>query len=264
MREMRQMVLALQELVKYRALMHYLVLLDLRTRYRRSVLGFLWTLLNPLLLMLVMWIVFSRFARRPADNYPLFLLSALMAWLFFQQSIERSLVSITGNQGLLQNIYIPKIVFPLTVVASNFINLVFFLFAYFVIALPTDHGIPWTVILLPFVLVMLLLLASGASLLMSSLTVFFRDFIHLSSVVLRMLFYLTPIFYTPDIFGPKAAMLFKLNPAYYPVQAIRSVLYYGSLPSPVDIALGFGTAILVFLTGLAVFTSTENRFIYYA
>ncbi len=254
----------LKELVRYRALLGYFVILDLKVRYRGSVLGFLWTLLNPLLLMLVMWVVFSRFARIEEDSYALFLLSALMAWLFFSQSVGRSLTSIVQNRGLIQLIYLPKLVFPFSIVGSNLLNLLFFFVAYLILAAFSDHGVPWTVVFLPAVVLMLLILSAGAALLMCSLTVFFRDFTHLTPVLMRALFYLTPIFYRPDMLGPKGEVLLRLSPVFYPVVATREVLYYGRIPGAEMWGLGYGTALLLLAVGLLVFTKTERRFVYYA
>ena len=258
------MVRPVIELLRYRSLLRYFVLLDLKARYRGSFLGFLWTLLNPLLLMLVMWAVFSRFARIQESNYALFLLSGLMAWLFFSQSVERSLTTIISNRGLIQLIYLPKMVFPMSIVWSNLLNLLFFFISYLIIALFTSHGVPRTVLLLPLVLLMLFLLSSGAALLMCSLTVFFRDFTHLTPVLMRALFYLTPIFYRPDILGPKGMMLLRFNPVYYPVVLTREVLYYGRVPGAELWVIGFAAAVAIVIAAQAVFSLTEKRFVYYA
>jgi ABC-type polysaccharide/polyol phosphate export permease len=253
----------LKDLIKYKTLLHYLVILDLQLRYRSSFFGFLWTLLNPLLTMLVLWVVFSRLARVQESNYSLFLLSALMVWFFFQQSVERSLNIIIGNRELIINTHVPKAIFPVALVISNFVNLLLFLAVYIVLALPTAHGLPWTALLLPIALLMLLILSFGATLLMSAVTVFFHDFLHLTAVFLRILFYLTPILYSPKIFGPKLAYLIKFNPVYYPVQATRDLLYAGTIPSFLDFSIGFGMAVAIFIAGLVVFTSIEDRFVYY-
>ena len=135
--------------------------------------------------------------------------------------------------------------------------------AYLVIAALFYQVFVTTFLIIPVVL-MLFLLAAGGAMLMGALNVFFRDFSHLTSVLLRALFYLTPIIYPPDLIGPKAAMFLRMNPVFYPVVAGRDVLYYGRVPAPEDWAIGFLAAGLVFCLGLIVFTSTENRFVYYA
>lgn len=256
------MISALRELMQYRELLRHLVVLDIKARYRGSVLGFLWTLLNPILLMAVLAVVFSRFARIDEASYPLFLLSALMTWNFVAQSIDQSLNTLIQNRGLFDKIYIPKLVFPISVVLSNLVNFSFSLVAYLVIAV-IFHEVPLTFPLVIPLLVILLLLASGAAMVMSTVNVFFRDFSHLTSVLLRALFYLTPIIYPPELLGPGARPYLQANPAYYPVMIARDVMYRGQIPTLELWGVGLAVSVAVFLLGLRVFTSAQGRFIYY-
>ena len=253
-----------KELYDYRELTQYLVVLNLKTRYRGSILGFLWTLLNPLLLMLVMWVVFSRVARVEEDNYALFLLSGLIVWLFFSQSIEAGLNSIIKQRSLMQKIYVPKVVFPVAVVTSNLVNLLFALVAYIIVALLSTGGLPSTIFLLVPALLMLYLVALGSALLLATLNVFFRDFTHLTSAVLRALFYLTPVIYPPDLFGEQAAMYLKLNPVYYPVITARDVLYYGKIPTADVWLIGFACSLVTLVIGATVFMKNQKKFVFYA
>lgn len=258
------MLNSLKELVQYRELIQYLVVTDLRVRYRGSILGFLWTLLNPLLLTLVLWLVFSKFGKVDEKNYALFLLSGLMVWIFFSQSVTMALNSIVKQRGLIQKIYVPKVVFPIAVVISNLTNFAFFLVAYAIIAALTPVGLsPVNIMVVPAV-GMVFLLSLGCSLIMATLNVFFRDFLHLTEVILRLMFYLTPILYRPEIFGEQVRFFFQLNPAYYPIVATRSVLYDQVMPSAEIWALGYGAACLSCLLGLYVFVKTQDKFVYYA
>lgn len=241
-----------------------MVVQDLTVRYRASFLGFVWTLLNPLMLMVVMWFVFSRFGRIDEENYALFILSGLMTWTFFSQSIERGQASIIANAGLIQKIYLPKLVFPVATVTSNLVNLFFFLAAYTVIAIVGGHTQTLSFFLVIPGLFMLYSLGLGGAVMMASLNVFFRDFTHLTSVLLRALFYLTPIIYPPGIMGDDAATLLRLNPLYYPVVVIRDAIYYGRVSDPQDWAIGFATGALMLTGGLVLFSATEERFVYYA
>lgn len=254
---------SLKQLFAYRALIRHMVVLELKSRYRGSMLGFLWTLLNPLLLMLVMWAVFSRYARIKEENYALFILCALMVWQFFSQTATRALNSIISNRNLIQKIYLPKSVFPTAIVSSNVVNLLFSLLAYALIAVCV-YRIPITAVLLIPVLLMLYVLTLGVALLLSTLNVFFRDFTHLIPSILRAMFYLTPIFYKPDMFGPFAHMLLRLNPLYYPVVATRDVLYYGHLPAMDIWQMGFVIALIIFVVGMSAFAALEEKFVYYA
>ena len=258
------MIRLFKELYTYRELTQYLVVLNLKTRYRGSILGFLWTLLNPLMLMTVMWFVFSKVAKVEEDNYALFLLSGLIVWLFFSQSIEGGLGSIIKQHSLMQKIYVPKVVFPVAVVTSNLINLLFALGAYFIIALLSTGGLPASIILLIPAILMLYLITLGGALLLATLNVFFRDFTHLTGAVLRALFYLTPVIYPPDLFGEQAAAYLKLNPVYYPVVTAREVLYYGTVPSTEMWLIGFGLSFLGLFIGARVFMKNQNQFVFYA
>ena len=168
---------SLGELLEYRELVQYIVMTDLKVRYRGSLLGFFWTLLNPLLLTLVLWAVFSKFGRVDEENYALFLLSGLMIWIFLSQSMTMALNSIIKQRSLIQKIYVPKIVFPVSVVLSNLTNFMFFLVAYSVIACLTTIGLLPTALLIVPVIGMAFLLAVGTALLMATLNVFFRDFL---------------------------------------------------------------------------------------
>jgi ABC-type polysaccharide/polyol phosphate export permease len=214
--------------------------------------------------MLVMAAVFSRFGRVEEKNYALFLLAGLMIWLFFQQSVESGLMAVIRQRSLFQKIYVPKIIFPVTVVTSNLVNLAFFLAAYLLIAAFSSVGLLPTIPALLPVLAMVYLLSLGGALLMSTLNIFFRDFTHLTGAIMRALFYLTPVLYSPTMFGEQADLVLRLNPVYYPVVAGRAVLYYGEVPGLDIWAPGFGYALAAVALGVMVFVANETKFIYYA
>ena len=158
----------------------------------------------------------------------------------------------------------PKIVFPVAVVISNLTNFSFFLIAYFVITALTPIGLsPINVMVIP-VIGMVSLLSIGGALIMATLNVFFRDFLHLTEVILRLMFYLTPILYRPELFGEKAQFFFQLNPAYYPIVTARSVLYDQVMPDPHLWVIGYATAFASCVLGLFIFTRTQDKFVYYA
>jgi len=256
------MLASLKELWKYRLLLRHLVLLDIKVRYRGSFFGFLWTLINPLLLMLVLWFVFSGFGAIKKGNYALFLLAGIIAWQFFQQSTERALNCVIAHRGIIQKIYLPKLVLPVSIVCSNVVNMVFFVVAYLIIAAALGE-LHLSIIYFPISLLMLFLLSVGSALTMSTLNIFYRDFTHLTAVLMRVLFYLTPVIYPPERLGPKAAYYFQFNPVYYPVIAIRDVLYHGKFPDTELLLIGFSVASIVFIFGLYIFSRNEHKFVYY-
>ena len=253
----------LVNLTRYRRLLSYLIFLNTKVRYRGSVFGFVWTLFNPLLLMLVLWAVFSRIGRFEEKNYAVFLLSGLLVWTFFSQSIESAQKSIIQQASLLQKIFVPKIIFPLSVVGSNFVHFLFSLVAYVIITYAASCPLGWTCLALPLALLMLYMLTTGLALIMSTINIFFRDFDQLTGTLLRALFYLTPIFYPPDMFGEKAERLLQINPLYYPVVLTRQVLYYNDMGSAAYWGCGFLYALLILLIGLVLFSRKERNFIFY-
>ena len=242
----------------------HLIVHDLRSRYRGTILGFFWTLLNPLLMMLVLWFVFQRFGRADVANYPLFLLSGVILWMFFQQCLERCLDSILSNQSLFLALQVPKFIFPLAIVTSNLINLLFSILAYFIIALPTDHGIPATAPAVLLSVLILYVMALGLSLTVATLNVFFRDVNHLTRIVLHTLFYITPIIYPPEALGPDVSRWLALNPVYHPIVLGREALYEGTIAEPGRWAVAALIAAACLIVGLVLFASQEEKFIYYS
>lgn len=258
------LVRPLKELFAHQELIRYLVGAELKVRYRGSVLGFLWTLLNPILLMIVLWAVFSQLRRFRMENYALYLLAGLMVWTFFQQSVNQGMQSLVKNKGLFSKIYLPKLVFPVTTVTSNLVNFAFFLTAYLLIAAFTSVGWHTTVPLIFGVAAMLYLLSAGAALLLSTLNVFYRDFGHMIGPLLRAMFYVTPIIYPPEMLGETGMLLLRFNPVFYPTVAAKSLLYHGQMPTAEIWLGGFGWAVVSLLFGLWVFIRNEEKFIYYA
>jgi ABC-type polysaccharide/polyol phosphate export permease len=258
-----RMIKALRELGRYKELVYYLVATNLKVRYRNSWMGFLWTLLNPLLFMLVLWAVFSKMGGSHERSFSMFLLSGLIIWNFFQQAVEAGLDSILGQRSLLQKIYVPKLVFPLSIVTANLVNLVFFLISYLVIAPFTKAGIPPTIIWVLPSIVMCYVLTLGLALIAATANVFYRDFYHLLPAILRILFYMTPIVYSADFLGEGAANWLRFNPVYYPVITARAVMYYGTIPSLQTWMAGFAVAFGTLAVGFALFLRCENKFLYY-
>ena len=183
------------EIFRYRDLIFALVSRELKVRYRRSAIGFVWTMLQPLLMMLVLQVVFSSIFRFELDfgNYPVYVLAGLLFWNFFSQSIVASMNSLRGNAQLLQKLPIPKEVFPLATVISGVINLCFALVPLLLILLVTRHPLSPALFFLPVSILLAALFTLGAGLLLSPLAVFFSDGVELIGVVLSILMYLTPI-----------------------------------------------------------------------
>src|SRR5712664_3928728 len=190
---------ALAELLRYRQLVAMLVVRELKVRYKRSVLGLLWTMLNPLLLMVVYTVVFATIMRTAERNFAIFVLSGLLPWLFFSVSLVQGLNSIIANQELIRKIRIPQAVFPLSVVGSNLVNFTLSLLPLLLLMAVLRQPISPALLFLPLAMLILAIFTTGATLLLATFTVFFRDVRHLTEVLLQMLLYLSPVFYNLQV-----------------------------------------------------------------
>lgn len=260
---MRALVTEVRRLYAYRTLLQLLIDRDLKTRYRRSVLGLLWTMLNPLLTMAVMTIVFSAIFRFAVVNYPVFMLSGYIFWGFFAQSTLGAAPIIQGNGHLIKKVALPRSIFPLAVVASSLVNLLFALPALLIIMLVTGRPIQPALLFLPISLLALVLFTAGIALFLAAATVFFNDIQHLYSVLLTLLLYLTPVMYPLAIVPQRYHWILVANPLYYLIAILRQPVYYGAVPAWDSTAIGFGAGLLSLTGGLWFFTRSENSFISY-
>jgi ABC-type polysaccharide/polyol phosphate export permease len=208
----------LRELQHYRYLLRNLISRDLKARYKNSVLGILWSILNPLFLMIVFTILFSVLANNQIRDYPIFVLTGLIPWNFFSGSLTSGTTSITGNSGLVKKVYFPRELLPTAALLSNLVN---FLFAFMVLVLFLYiFGIGLTIhaLWVPLILVTQLIFTLGLVLLLGSLTVFYRDVLMILEVVMLAWFFLTPVFYSLEMFGNTATVL---GYTFYPAQLLR-------------------------------------------
>jgi len=253
----------LTELWEHRELVKVLVARDLKVRYKRSILGFLWTLLNPLITIIIFSLVFSHIFSTIYQHYKLYMFSGVLIWNFFSLATSQGLSSLVSNSGTIRKIAVPKIVFPLSVVCSNFLNLVFSLGALAVI-FPFAGGRPttsllWLLVLLP----MLFLFTLGLCFLLSTATVFLRDLKSIWDPVLLIWFFLTPVFYPRSLLPERVISLIRFNPMLSILEACRLPIYLGMTP-PLGIFLkSIGSAVCLLLIGIAVFRKYEDRLIYY-
>lgn len=249
------------EVFKYRSLLYNLTVNELKLRYRRSVLGFVWTLLNPLLMMTVMTLVFSRVMRFDTADYSVMLLAGLLPWTFFSQSINLSLMSIVGKGALLKKVYIPKAVIPLSAVLATLINSSLAFVPLLAITVFIGHPLTPAVLFVPVSLLMLAVFAIGWSLLFSCLYVYFRDFGHMTEVLLQAWFYASPIIYSLDMVPPQYRTAFSLNPVSYFIECFRAPIFNGALPDLRTIGIAAISAVVSLIVGVIVFFRYENQFV---
>ena len=248
---------------KYRDLIYQLVRRDIVARYKRSVLGVAWTMLNPLGIMIVMTVVFSQVFSR-VESYPAYILTGLICWNMFQQSTSFAMTSMVWGSKLLQQIYLPNTSFVISTILASLVNFLLSLIPLFLIMLVTGVSITWTALLLPFPMIFIGAFSLGIGLLISTLAVFFPDIAEIYPVFLRAWMYLTPIIIPVDVLrNILDGWLLKLNPLYYIVEIFREVIYYGTIP-PLEnwiiaFVISFGTLVL----GWILFSTRADKFAYY-
>lgn len=241
---------------------------DFKRKYRRSVLGVAWSVLNPLLMMIVMSLVFSFFLRYDSiEHYPLYLILGNVIWQIFSDSTNQGVTSILDAAPLLKKVRINKTVFPIERVLFSLVNFAFSLVAVFLVMLYERVWVNWTIILLPVLLVLLMGFCIGMSLLLSSLAVFFRDIIHLWSVVLMAWSYVTPLFWPVSMIAqvPYGFMrvIMLANPMYNYVTFMRMILLNGQVPELITIGMCAFWAVAMIAIGYAVFRKLQHKFILY-
>ena len=269
------MLAHLKELVRFRGLIRNLVVRELRVRYKNSVLGVLWSWLNPLFMMIVYTVVFI-YMRSPANgtvsnsDFPVFILCGLLPWNFFSGAVMQSVGSIVGNASLVKKVYFPREILPLSIVLSNLVNFGIALMILFPMLL--IFGVPLTpwVLLLPVIVGIQMCFIAGMALLLSALNVFYRDTKAIMDVAMMAWFFVTPIIYPIDIL-PRSRQILGLtidihrwtrilNPMASLVAAYRDVLYHGRLVGPDFLARTAVTSIAVLVIGYAVFYKYSPAF----
>jgi ABC-type polysaccharide/polyol phosphate export permease len=255
----------MRDLFRYRDLIRALVARDLKVRYRRSAIGFLWTMLQPLLMMLVLQVVFSSIFRfeLPYGNYVVYVLSGLLFWNFFSQSIVASMNSLSGNAALLKKLPVPKAVFPLATVLSGVINLGLAMVPLLVILLVTGHPLRLALLFLPVSILIVAIFTLGAGLLLSPLAVFFSDVVELVGVLLAALMYLTPVIYPMSILPPRFMRVVRFNPLRSILEVFRDPIYQGEIPPASHLLVAAGIAVAMLAVGLVVFRRSSDRIPFY-
>lgn len=245
----------------YKELLKELVRRDVKTKYRRSFLGILWSVLNPLGMMIIMSIVFSHVFRGNIDNFPVYLMCGQVIFNFFNEASTVAMSSILGNAALIKKVYVPKYLFPMSKVCSCFVNLLTSFIALLIVIIATGTHLSWTVILLVFPVFYVFLFSLGMGLLLSSLVVTFRDLQHLYGVLTTAWMYLTPIFYPVEILPGWVRTIVTYNPLTCIVQMLREVIMYGQVPEARLQLMCLVPCIIVIVLGLWTFYKQQDKFI---
>ena len=253
----------INEIFRYKDLMINLVHRNLTTRYKRSVIGFMWTMLNPIIMTAVYTVVFATIFRFPTQDFIIYFLSAYLVWNFFSLSTGEASKCILTAGPLINKTYIPKIVLVLSVVISGIINFGFALIPLIFVVLMFGKGLSVSMFFLIVPFIFVAMFTVGISLILSSATVFFPDIGELYRVLLTPWLFLTPIVYPVDIIPKEYLFIVKTNPMYYLIECFRMPIYQGQLPDLSMIAISGLISMVTLVIGFLVFTRTEDDFVYY-
>ena len=250
------------ELYRYRDLLWSLVHRDLTIRYKRSTLGFLWTMLNPLLMMLVLTVVFSNLFRFQISHYPVYLLSGTLLYGFFQWGTSQAIHSIIWGGDLMGKIYLPKTIFVAAAVLVSLVNLLLALIPLVIIMLLNGCTFSISLLFLPISIAIAFIFALGVGLFVASLAVFFADIADIYSIALTIVTYLTPIFYPINVVPDKYRVFIYCNPMYYFVEIFRQPILGGVLPDADLVWKALWISIGAFALGWWFFTNKSDEFAY--
>lgn len=251
--------------IQYKDLMGQLVSRDLKLKYRRSVLGYLWSILNPLFIMIIMAIVFTQmFQRSNIPNYPVYLMSGQVIYNFMNLSTKSAIQSINGSAALLKKTYLPKYVFTVSKITSGLIDCIFSLGALLIVMIFTGEVFSWHLLLFPLVLVQEFVFNLGLGMFLAATNVFFRDIQYIYNAITMAWTYLTPIFY-PIEFLPDTLryIVVHFNPLYSYATQLRDLALYNCMPDMSMVIYGVIDALLMLAIGVWVFLKTQNKFILY-
>mgnify|MGYP003598762099 CR=1 FL=1 len=231
-------------------------------RYRRTFFGYLWTLINPILMMTIMAIVFSTLFKSELKDFSVFLFSAMIPWTFFSSVVTQSGGVLIQNEGLIKKIYLPKIIFPLSISFALLIDSILSFVALFTIIIAIGGSLSWNILYIIPSYILLYLFSLGIGLTMSIATVFFRDLQHVILIAMQGLFFLTPIFYKHDAITGNAKWLLKFNPVVPFIDLFRIPIYYAAAPSTETLITAGATSLVAITIGVLIFKSQENKIIF--
>lgn len=250
-----------KSLYDYRELLKTSISKDVRGKYKNSILGVVWSFLNPLLQIAVYALVFPLLMRGGGiDNYTVFICCGLIPWTFFSSAISRTAFTIIENGNIVKKVYFPREILPISVVTSEAIN--FAISTLIIIAFVIGYGVGITkyVIFYPLILLIQYFLLIGISFIVSSVTVFFRDLQHFINIALQLFFYATPIVYAPGQIPESFQWIIQYNPMTYIINAYRNIFYYKQEPDLVSLGIVFAFSIALCFIGYLIFNKLQKKF----
>lgn len=249
-----------KQLYNYRELLKTNVQKEIRGKYKKSFLGIFWSFLNPLLQLAVYAFIFPIILKNNQENYVMFLFVALIPWTFFTTSITQGTDTVVQNGNIVKKVYFPRTILPISVVTSGAINFLISTVIIIIFAFVTGVGVSPYLAFYPLILIVQYLITLGIVLILSSVTVYLRDLQHIIGVFLQVLFYATPIVYSPDTIPAKFSIILTLNPMSHIITAYRDIFYYHEMPNLQVLAVLFIIGIAICMIGYAIFSKLEKRF----
>lgn len=247
----------------YREYIKQSVLRDLRTKYKRSVLGYLWTMLHPLAMMTILTVVFSHIMRIGVKDYAVFLFSGLLIWNYFSSTAMMSLGSIRANARLIGLVPVPKYIFIVSLSISNLVNLFLSIIPLLLIMLAVNHPIHWSILLLPVVLIPVYMITMAVSLLFATCHVFFDDTLHLAEVGMQALYFMSPVLYNRELLPVELVRYLAINPLFCQIEFMRKIFYDGGMPDVKIFGINLLASIVILMASLWIFRRAENKFLYF-
>lgn len=254
----------LRELTRYRDLVKHLIARNIKTRYKRSALGILWTMLNPLLMMVVLTFVFSEIFRSSivSKSYSAYALAGLLLWNFFAQTTTGAMSELIWGGGLLKRIYLPRAIFAVSALGTSLVNLLLSLIPLFIIIVVTGVPIRAVALVLPGPIILTAMFALGVALFLSRIAAYFHDVIEMYQILLTAWMYMTPIIYPKEIIPEQYRWLFKINPMYHLMEVFREPLTVGSMAGPKTWAAATVAALLTLVFGWWFFSRKADELAY--
>ena len=249
---------------RYKDLLKHLVMRDIKLKYRRSILGYIWSVLDPLLSMIVMTIVFSAMFYRDIENFPVYLFCGQLLFNFMKNSTNQAMHSINAGGALIKKTYVPKYIFTFSKIISGMVDLLFNLVALTLVMLATGAKFSVWNLLFPFVLIQLFVFCLGLGLFLAQANVFFKDVQHIYNAVTMAWLYLTPIFYPVEALPTVVRWCIEhCNPMYYYIKQLRDIIYSGTMPQAEYVIAGCIAAFVMLLLGVGMFAKNQDKFILY-
>lgn len=251
----------MKEFWKFRSLLYELIMRDIKVKYRRSVLGLLWTILNPLLMMCVLYLVFSKLFRFDIENYAIYVLSGQVIFNFYQITTTDAMMAILNNSTLIKKVYIPKYMLVHVKILSGIVSLLASYLALLIVIVVTGGKLHMMYFFAIFPFLSIIMLALGVGLILAAITVRFRDILHLYGVFCTLLFYITPIIYPFSILPGYMKNIVLLNPLTAIISVFRTIVLEGNFPQIRQLMYSIFVPAVLFLIGSVFFKKRENTFI---